>query len=45
VLLIDRHSGEEGLVFLRDTEKRPSGSMINFPIQASGQLMTAEARV
>src|SRR6266850_3477367 len=43
VLLIDRHSGEEGLVFLRDTEKRPSGSMINFPIQASGQLMTAEA--
>jgi ATP-dependent Clp protease ATP-binding subunit ClpA len=44
-LLIDRHRGEEGLVFLRDTEKRPSGSKIDFPIQASGQLMTAEARV
>jgi ATP-dependent Clp protease ATP-binding subunit ClpA len=45
VLLIDRYSGEEGLVFLRDTEKRPSGSMIDFPIQASGQLMPAEARI
>jgi ATP-dependent Clp protease ATP-binding subunit ClpB len=45
LLVIDRHRGEEGLVFLRDTEKRPSGSKINFPIQASGQLMTAEARV
>src|SRR6202047_393505 len=44
-LVIDRHRGEEGLVCLRDTEKRPSGSKINFPIQASGQLMTAEARV
>jgi ATP-dependent Clp protease ATP-binding subunit ClpA len=45
VLLIDRYSGEEGLVFLRDTEKRPSGSMIDFPIQATGQLMPAEARI
>jgi ATP-dependent Clp protease ATP-binding subunit ClpB len=44
-LVIDRHRGEQGLVFLRDTEKRPSGSKIDFPIQASGQLMTAEARV
>jgi len=44
-LLIDRHRGEEGLVFLRDPEKRPSGSKIDFPIQGSGQLMTAEARV
>jgi ATP-dependent Clp protease ATP-binding subunit ClpB len=44
-LVIDHHCGEEGLVFLRDTEKRPSGSEIDFPIQASGQLMTAEARV
>jgi ATP-dependent Clp protease ATP-binding subunit ClpB len=43
-LVIDRHRGEQGLVFLRDTEKRPSGSKIDFPIQASGQLMTAEAR-
>jgi ATP-dependent Clp protease ATP-binding subunit ClpB len=45
VLLIDRYSGEEGLVFLRDTEKRPSGSMFDFPIQATGQLMPAEARI
>jgi ATP-dependent Clp protease ATP-binding subunit ClpB len=44
-LVIDRHRGEEGLVFLRDIERRPSGSKIDFPIQASGQLMTAEARV
>jgi hypothetical protein len=43
-LVIDRHRGEEGLVFLRDTEKQSSGSKIDFPIQ-SGQLMTAEARV
>jgi ATP-dependent Clp protease ATP-binding subunit ClpB len=45
VLLIDRQHGDEGLVFLRETENRPSGSEIDFPIQASGQLMTAEARV
>ena len=45
LLLIDRQHGEEGLVFLRDTEKRSSGSKIDFPIQGSGQLMTAEARV
>jgi ATP-dependent Clp protease ATP-binding subunit ClpB len=44
-LVIDRHPGEEGLVFFRDTEKRSSGSKIDFPIQASAQLMTAEARV
>jgi ATP-dependent Clp protease ATP-binding subunit ClpB len=44
-LVIDRLRGEEGLVFLRDTEKRSSSSKIDFPIQASGQLMTAEARV
>jgi len=44
-LVIDRLCGEEGLVFLRDTEKRSSSSKIDFPIQASGQLMTAEARV
>jgi ATP-dependent Clp protease ATP-binding subunit ClpB len=44
-LVIDRHRGGEGLVFLRDPEKRPSGSKIDFPIQGSGQLMTAEARV
>jgi ATP-dependent Clp protease ATP-binding subunit ClpB len=45
VLLIDRQHGDEGLVFLRETENRPSGSEIDFPIQASGQPMTAEARV
>ena len=44
-LVIDRHRGEEGLVFLRDTEKRSSGSKIDFPIQSSGELMTVEARV
>ena len=44
LLLIDRQHGEEGLVFLRDTEKRSSGSKIDFPIQGWGQLMTAEAR-
>jgi len=45
LLLIDRQHGDEGLVFLRDTEKRSLGSKIDFPIQGSGQLMTAEARV
>jgi ATP-dependent Clp protease ATP-binding subunit ClpB len=44
-LVIDRHRSEEGLVFLRDTEKRPSGSRIDFPIQSSGELLTVEARV
>jgi ATP-dependent Clp protease ATP-binding subunit ClpB len=45
LLLIDRQHGDEGLVFLRDTEKRSSGAKIDFPIQGSGPLMTAEARV
>jgi ATP-dependent Clp protease ATP-binding subunit ClpB len=45
VLLIDRHRGEEGLVFLRDTEKRSPNPKIDFPVPDSGQLMTAEARV
>jgi ATP-dependent Clp protease ATP-binding subunit ClpA len=45
LLLIDRQPGDEGLVFLRDTEKRSSGSKIDFPILGSGQLMTVEARV
>ncbi len=44
-LVIDHHVGEEGLVFLRDAEKRSSGSKIDFPIQGSGRLMTAEARI
>ena len=45
LLLIDRQHGDEGLVFLRDTEKRSSGAKIDFPIQGSGPLMPAEARV
>jgi ATP-dependent Clp protease ATP-binding subunit ClpA len=45
LLLIDRQHGDEGLVFLRDTEKRSLGSRIDFPIQSSGELMTAEARI
>src|SRR5579864_8706035 len=45
LVLIDRQHADEGLVFLRDTEKRSSGSKIDFPIQSSGQVMTAEARV
>ena len=44
LLLIDRQHGDEGLVFLRDPEKRSSGAKIDFPIQGSGPLMTAEAR-
>jgi ATP-dependent Clp protease ATP-binding subunit ClpA len=45
VLLIDRHRGDEGLVFLRDTQKRSSVPKIDFPVPDSGQLMTSEARV
>jgi ATP-dependent Clp protease ATP-binding subunit ClpB len=40
-LVIDHHFGEEGLVFLRDTENRSS----DLPLPNSGQLTTAEARV
>jgi len=40
-LVIDHHFGEEGLVFLRDTENRSS----DLPLPNSGRLMTAEARV
>jgi ATP-dependent Clp protease ATP-binding subunit ClpB len=43
-LVIDRHRGEEGLVFLRDIEKRFSGPKIEFPLLDAGQLMTVEAR-
>jgi ATP-dependent Clp protease ATP-binding subunit ClpB len=45
VMLIDRHRGDEGLVFLRDTQKRSSGPKIDFPVPDSGQLMTSGARV
>jgi len=40
-LIIDHHLGEEGLVFLRDTENRST----DLPLLNSGQLMIAEARV
>jgi ATP-dependent Clp protease ATP-binding subunit ClpB len=40
-LVIDHHLGEEGLVFLRDTENRSS----DLPLPNSGRLMTAEALV
>jgi ATP-dependent Clp protease ATP-binding subunit ClpB len=40
-LVIDHHLGEEGLVFLRDTENRSS----DLPLPNPGQLMIAEARV
>ena len=45
VLLIDRMRNQNGLVFLRDTEKRFSNPKTAFPVSDSGQLMTAEARV
>ena len=45
VLLIDRPRGEEGLVFLRDMEKRFSNPKIDFPVANSGQVLTAETRV
>src|SRR6266481_9196184 len=38
---IDHHLGEEGLVFLRDTENRSS----DLPLPNSGKLMSAEARL
>jgi hypothetical protein len=44
VLLIDWHRGEEGLVSLRDTQKRSSGPKVDFPVPDAAQLMTAEAR-
>jgi ATP-dependent Clp protease ATP-binding subunit ClpB len=40
-LVIDHRLGEEGLVFLRETENLSS----DLPLPNSGQLMTAEARV
>jgi ATP-dependent Clp protease ATP-binding subunit ClpA len=45
ILLIDWHRGEEGLVFLRDTEERSSSAKIDFRVPSSGQSMTAEVRV
>ncbi len=37
--------GEQGLVFLRDTENRSAEPKIDFRLANSGQLMTAEARM
>jgi ATP-dependent Clp protease ATP-binding subunit ClpB len=45
VLVIDYHLGEQGLVFLRDTENRSADPQIDFRLANSGQLMAAEARV
>jgi ATP-dependent Clp protease ATP-binding subunit ClpB len=44
-LVIDYHLGEQGLVFLRDTENRSADPKIDFRLANSGQLMAAEARV
>ena len=42
---VDRHRGEEGLVFFRDTEKGSSSPKIGFAVRSSSQVMTAEVRV
>jgi ATP-dependent Clp protease ATP-binding subunit ClpA len=44
-LVIDHFFGEQGLVFLRDTENRSADPKIDFRLANSGQLMAAEARV
>jgi ATP-dependent Clp protease ATP-binding subunit ClpA len=44
VLLIDRHPGEKGLAFLRDTEKRSSYAQMPFVASKSMYLATAEVR-
>jgi ATPases with chaperone activity, ATP-binding subunit len=44
-LVIDHNLGEQGLVFLRDTENRSADPQIDFRLANSGQLMAAEARV
>src|SRR5258708_17625406 len=44
VLLIDRHPGEKGLAFLRDTEQRSSYTQMPFVASNSMQFATAEAR-
>ena len=44
-LVIDHHLGEEGLAFLRDTEKRSTGPTIDFPVPNSARPMSTEARV
>jgi ATP-dependent Clp protease ATP-binding subunit ClpA len=44
VLLIDRHPGEKGLAFLRDTERRSSYAPMPFLASQSMHLATAEVR-
>ena len=44
LLLIDRHPGEEELLFIRDTEQRSSYAQMPFVASNSMHLMTAEAR-
>jgi ATP-dependent Clp protease ATP-binding subunit ClpA len=42
VLIVDRHPGEKGLAFLRDTERRPSYAPMPFLASQSMHLATAE---
>jgi acetolactate synthase regulatory subunit len=42
---VDWHRGEEGLVFLRGTDKGSSGTKIGFAVRSSRQAITAEVRV
>ena len=44
VLLIDRHPGEKGLAFIRDTEQRSSYAQMPFVASNLMHLMAAEAR-
>jgi len=44
VLLIDRHSGEEELAFIRDAEECSSYAQMPFTMSNSRHVMTAEAR-
>jgi ATP-dependent Clp protease ATP-binding subunit ClpB len=44
VVVIDRHRGEQELVFLKDAEERSSGPKTDFPVSGSAQSISAEAR-
>src|SRR5258707_6741758 len=43
VLIIDRHPGEKGLAFLRDTDQKSFCAQIPFVASLSGNLTAAEA--
>jgi ATP-dependent Clp protease ATP-binding subunit ClpB len=43
VLIIDRHPGEKGLVFLKDTDQQPFCAQMPFVASLSGNLTAAEA--